>query len=483
MKPANKKLVDRNPVASGRFYSAHADKLEIEIANMISEASELTTVTYNGNDILGIIAPHAGYVFSGIVAASAFMHLKDVPVRKKVFLLGSSHHTDFNGASIYNIGHYLTPFGKVKVDLELANQLIDNSELFNFVHSAHTHEHSIEVMLPFIQYLWNNDFEIIPIIIATHQKETCQKIAQELQPHFNAENLFVISTDLSHYPEYNDAINIDKLTIEATATGKPDILYEQIQLNKHKNISNLATSMCGWTSVITSMYMAENKIGTKYLSLLYQNSGDAKLYGDNDRVVGYQSMLITIPIKIEEQFQLSDNEKQKLISTARESIEYYQSHKEHLTPSLKDLTENLKCPGGAFVSIYSGNELRGCIGRMHSTKTPLIHIISDVAVSAAFHDSRFEPLSLEEIQHSTIEISVLTPLKKINSINEFILGKHGIYIKKDFRTGTFLPQVADNKDWSKEDFLGHCARNKVGIGWDGWLDAELYTYEAVIFKD
>ena len=482
MESSSKHLIDRPPVASGRFYSAHAEKLEIEIANMITEADKLSKFEPGKDqELLALIAPHAGYVFSGIVAASAFLQLKNITPRKRVFLIGSSHHTDFNGASIYNIGHYLTPFGKVHVDLPLANEIINNSEIINFVQAAHAHEHSLEVLLPFIQYFWENNFELIPIIIATHSKDICKQIAKELQPYFTDDNLFVVSTDLSHYPEYKDALKVDKLTVKAALTGDTEILLEQIETNKKEFIPNLATSMCGWTSVLTLMYMAENISKTQFAPILYQNSGDAKVYGDTEKVVGYQSIALTKE-KAGNTFYLAKDEKQQLLNIAKKSISTHQDDSSQYLPGNTTLSDNLKIPGGAFVSIYLDGELRGCIGRMHSKSTPLYQIVSEVAVSATFNDHRFKSLSNDELKKITIEISVLTPLQKIKNTEEIELGKHGIYIKKEYRTGTFLPQVANDTNWTIEEFLGNCSKNKAGLGWDGWKEAEVYTYEAIIFS-
>jgi AmmeMemoRadiSam system protein B/AmmeMemoRadiSam system protein A len=480
---SSKSLISRTPVASGRFYSAHADKLEVEIKNMIGEAKKLSSFKVDTTEtILGLIAPHAGYVFSGTVAASAFLELEKLPPRKRIFLIGSSHHTDFNGASIYNVGDYITPFGNVKVDIPMANRIIKSSEHFNYVQAAHAHEHCLEVLLPFIQHFWNDSFEIIPIIIATHSPEICRNIALALLPYFSEENLFVISTDLSHYPEYKNAVEVDKLTIKAAITGDPEILLEQLETNKKEYIPNLSTSMCGWTSVLTLMYMSNLLENTKIHPILYQNSGDAKLYGDTDRVVGYQSMAVTQKRK-SSPFSLNEDEKSMLIETALIAVNTYKKNKKRYHPNLDIVSDKLKIPAGAFVSVYLGNDLRGCIGRMHSQNSPLIQVVSESAVSAAFHDSRFAELTDDELEKISIEISVLTPLKKIDSLDAIVLGKHGIYIKKGFQTGTFLPQVADKTDWTVEEFVGHCAKNKAGIGWDGWKEAELYTYEAIIFRN
>jgi len=250
------KNLDRTPVASGRFYSAHAERLEIEIFNMVHEARELIHFKLPPpDDLLALVAPHAGYVFSGTVAASAFLQLEEMKPRKKFFIIGSSHHTDFNGVSIYNRGNYITPFGKVKVDTKFADELINKHNIIEFAEEAHAHEHCIEVMLPFIQYFVKYDFEVIPIVIAAHSPSVCYKLSQVLKPYFNHDNLFIISTDLSHYPEYKDAVKVDKETTKAILSGKPDELIKQLNSIKQQHIPNLSTSMCGWTSVLTLMYL------------------------------------------------------------------------------------------------------------------------------------------------------------------------------------------------------------------------------------
>lgn len=132
------------------------------------------------------------------------------------------------------------------------------------------------------------------------------------------------------------------------------------------------------------------------------------------------------------------------------------------------------------MSIYIENELRGCIGSF-AQKKPLNELVQKMAVSASC-DGRFDTVKPEELDKMELEISVLSPLKKIKSKDEIELGKHGIYIINGSFKGTFLPQVATKTGWNVEEFLGHCSRDKAGIGWDGWKKADLFTYEAVIFK-
>lgn len=137
---------------------------------------------------------------------------------------------------------------------------------------------------------------------------------------------------------------------------------------------------------------------------------------------------------------------------------------------------------GAFVSLYKHGELRGCVGSFMPSG-PLYQTIQSMTKAAAFDDSRFSPLAKEELDDISIEISVLSPLKKIDDINEIELGKHGVYIKKSYRSGTLLPQVAIGRNWTVTDFLGHIARDKAGLGWTGWKDADIYLYEAFVFGE
>ncbi len=478
-----KTLADRPPVVAGRFYPSSVGKLKEEIEEHLSNAAKHeTSEPADDEEILAIVSPHAGYVFSGTVSASAFLPLKNIKNIERIFLIGSSHNAWFDKASVYYSGRYETPLGKVKVDSAVANSLMENTHVFTYMAEAHKTEHSLEVQLPFLQYLLGNKFVIVPILLGAHSKETPKLLAKALEPYFKPGNLFVISTDLSHYPSYKDAIKVDKQTIDALCSNNPEEFLHRLKKNEKKKISNLSTSMCGWTSALTLMYLTENKEGIKYSPLLYQNSGDTPLYGEKERVVGYQSVLITM--KKHEQtmrFHLSEKEKEDLIQIARDSISEKLKMQKSQNISHKNISEELKQSSGVFVSVYCKNELRGCIGKMESTE-PLYKTVSEMARSAAFYDTRFKAIEEEEIPDIHIEISVLSPLKKIESIEEIIPGKHGILIKKDFRSGTYLPQVAIKTGWNARELVEHCAKDKAGM-YDGeWQDANLYTYEALIFK-
>jgi AmmeMemoRadiSam system protein A len=253
--------------------------------------------------------------------------------------------------------------------------------------------------------------------------------------------------------------------------------------NAVKVIPNLATSLCGWTSVLTLLDMTGNNNGYKYVPVLYMNSGDSRM-GDKAQVVGYWSIAVSLQqtTTSSTEFNFNMDEKKELLKIARLTIEKY--IRENKVPDIdtSHFTPDMMMHAGAFVTLKENGELRGCIGRFTSDE-PLYRVIQDMAIASSTQDNRFPPVTSKEIDKLQIEISVLSPMKKINSIDEIVLGRDGIYIKKGYFGGTFLPQVASETGWSKEEFLGHCARDKAGLGWDGWKDADIYTYQASVFSE
>lgn len=178
---------------------------------------------------------------------------------------------------------------------------------------------------------------------------------------------------------------------------------------------------------------------------------------------------------------LSDYDKCLLIRLARKRItENLVPEKQPDIPRIR-MPEPLTIKCGVFVSLYVGDDLRGCIGTF-SENDPLHKSVERMALSAATTDLRFRPLMAKELEDLKIEISVLSPRVRISGPEEIVLGKHGIYMQLGSNRGTFLPQVAINQNWNVEQFLGNCAKHKAGIGWYGWKQADLYTYEAIVFN-
>jgi len=337
--------------------------------------------------------------------------------------------------------------------------------------------------LPFLQHHLKNDFKIIPILVNTQDQREIQSIAKALKPYYTQNNLFVISTDFSHYPSDKNACKTDSLTAEALASGNPEKLLMQIEKNNRKGVSNLKTSMCGLSAMLVFLDIIEDQ-GHAIEKIEYRNSSDSQ-YGDRNRVVGYWAMRVapkqTTKAK-EASFSLKATEKNYLLKLARNTIDQYLKTKRIPAIPENDLTPNLKTKTGCFVTLHKNGRLRGCIGNFSGT-LPLAEGVQEMAVAAATEDPRFNKLRPEELKSIKIEISVLTPLKPIDNLKDFELGKHGIYIQKGMHSGTYLPQVADGKNWTKEEFVSHCSKHKAGLGKDGWKKAKLYTYEALIFSE
>ena len=475
--------VVRPATQAGRFYESDARVLSHEVDSLLARHAN----TSNNEDVAALIVPHAGYYFSGNVAASAYATLNPKKPYKRIFLLGPSHYEWLDGASVNSeVDYYATPLGEVKVDRETAQQLIAADSVFSYRPEAHDREHCLEVQLPFLQrfFTLHSSFftkeevpPIVPIIISTNDFAKLERIAKVLKPWFTDENLFIISSDFSHYPSYADACEVDAKTGEAVASGSVDQFIATIEANDRRGVRNLSTSACGEFPIITLLLMLDRQYQVKHI--LYQNSGDI---GDHDhsRVVGYHSFAVVRGK--EKDFSLSDEEKRILKDIAYTSIKDSLNGKgmAEANSSLFTLHSSLNSKCGAFVSLHKQGRLRGCIGHF-GEDTPLHEIVAEMARAAAFEDPRFMPVKRDELDDLDIEISVLTPMRRIQSLDEFQLHKHGIYIRKGYRSGTYLPQVADEVNWTKEEFVAHCSQDKAGLGWDGWRGAELYVYEAIVF--
>ena len=466
----------RKPAVAGSFYPASAKEIKSMLGGWLHPS---------GNDALtpprAIIVPHAGYVFSGEVAASAYNRIPPGHQYKRVFLLGPSHRAGFAGASVDTVYSFAeTPLGKVPIDISLGKRLISEGKgAFTFwSEAAHDGEHCLEVQLPFLQMVFGDVPPIVPIVIGTERLSVIQNIAKALEPYFNEDNLFIISSDFSHYPSYEDARSSDLYLAETITTGGLEEFLKALRQIDKQDFPGQGTAACGACAIAVLLEMMDAQGRDNFYAehVMYRNSGDS-IYGDKERVVGYNSIVFTSSDHL---FHFTQEEKEKMIATARSSIYSYLGLKYDGDDSPVGV---LKEKGyGVFVTLNLNGKLRGCIGRFTSPSS-LHSTIREMARSAAFDDPRFPALSKKEAPEIEIEVSVLSPLKRIQSIDEFKLGRDGIYMIKGYNHGTFLPQVAKETGWNTEEFLGHCARDKAGIGYYGWKDAELYTYQTEVVKE
>lgn len=478
-KSPTRKSVDRKPAVAGQFYAADSATLYNDVEFLFGKA-----LSKSEKNVFAVICPHAGYVYSGATAATAINQVAPDKEFDDIFVIGASHNYFFEGASVYNTGNFITPLGTVEVDTALASKIVNSDKVFQCSAEYHTPEHCLEVQLPLLQYHLKKKFRIVPILTGTDDTATLKKIAAGLKPYMTAKNLFVISTDFSHYPAYKDAVANDKRTADAVATNSPKELMDVIKSNSEKKIPSLVTSLCGYSAVLTFLYMTEGAKDITVKQLQYKNSGD--LTKDTGRVVGYWAIAFENAAINEkdsdDEFSLTEKDKSDLLKIARNTLNIYIREGKRPAIDTTGFSASIKQNCGAFVTLKINGELRGCIGRFMPDK-PLYQIVQDMAVSSSTEDYRFNKVTQGELEKIDIEISVLSPLKKIKTANDFTLGTNGIYMVKNGMSGTFLPQVAEETGWTKDEFLGHCARDKAGIGWDGWKTAELYVYTAVVFGE
>jgi AmmeMemoRadiSam system protein B/AmmeMemoRadiSam system protein A len=465
----------REPAVAGTFYPEKPDILSRDVKRYLDNAKKEKIE----GEIIALVSPHAGYVYSGQVAASAFK-LIEGKVFDSVVVVAPSHRVLFKGASVYGRGGYRTPLGVVPIDEEFSKRMMEGRKEIQFLPEAHAQEHSLEVQIPFLQVVLKS-FRLIPIVMEPSWSwETCQHLAQAIAETVGGKNVLLIaSSDLSHFHSYEKAVQLDKVVLNHIEHFDPAALS--------RDLGSGRCEACGGGPMISIMLAAKALGANKGKALKYLNSGDVT--GDRGRVVGYGAGVFYKSVwgtermreekKVGVDLGLSEEDKKTLHRIAKTVIE--DKVKGKVAPEFKIDSPLLKENRGAFVTINKKGQLRGCIGYIEG-RGPLHKTIEEMAEAAAFRDPRFPPVKEKELPELEIEISVLTPLKKITEVNEIEVGKHGIYIKKGWFSGLLLPQVATDYGWDRQTFLEHTCQ-KAGLPSNAWKekDAEIYIFSADIF--
>jgi len=451
----------RAPVWAGKFYSAQPDTLSSQLDALLDQSQKITLP----GRVVALIVPHAGYAYSGPVAAAAYSLIKGKDY-KTVVIIGPSHYYGFNGCSIYLRGGYKTPLGLAAVDEELAAKIASASG-FSYIPKAHQQEHSVEVQIPFIQKSLPQA-KIVPIVMGYQTKKTITCLAEALATVLTGSKVLVIaSTDLSHFYPKDKANKTDAQTISLIQNFKTNTLLKKIE--RRENI------MCGGGPVVSALLYARQQGSAKVKILKYSDSSQTGT--SPDRVVGYLAAGVYLG-PAEAAFSLTPSEKKELIQLARRAIEQFTLEKKILNYQPQNAT--LRTLKGVFVTIKKYGRLRGCIGFIEPIM-PLYQAVIQAAIYAACRDPRFSPLSPNELKHLEIEISVLSPLKKINNPSLVTVGKHGLLISKGDKRGVLLPQVPVENNWSQSEFLAHACL-KAGLPQDAWKHgADIYVFEAIVF--
>ena len=489
----------RQPAAAGTFYPNNPTELKNKISNLLSN-SEL--IIDNSKLINLLIAPHAGYDYSGTVAAAGFKQVQSKNY-DRVILLGASHQSYFDGIAVDENTAWQTPLGQVDIDLVTAQKIVDADENFKFNSSAQSQDHSLEVQLPFLQTVLD-DFKIVPILLGQATEKDINNLANTIHQNLTANTLLVISTDLSHYPSYDLANSIDERTVNSILTGDPEKFEKKANEQMSQGYPNLDTVACAEKAVKTGMIIAQkieakklrepktsevksaetSEAGSGWQLIKYANSGDT--VGEKSRVVGYAAIVHlgggSLPVSSEVD-KLNQNQKESLLALARETLEGYIKEAKKPKASITDpaLQEQLGC----FVTLRKSGQLRGCMGEFSPT-TPLWQTVIDRTIVAATEDPRFSPVESKELDDINIEISVLSKPESIDNWQKIELGIHGVIVQKGSRSGTYLPQVGTEHNWNNiEDFLSNLCQSKAGLPADCYKDKDvnLLTYTADVFSE
>lgn len=478
--------VIRPSAVDGRFYPGNKVTLRKTIETLLEGAVKSSVPV---KEAVAIVVPHAGYIYSGQIAADAFKQVAG-GYYDTVVILGTNHTSaTLKGVAIYPGDGFETPLGVIQIDHELVNKLLENSPDCTLESSAHAKEHSIEVQIPFIQILFPK-VKILPLIIGRPSVEMCSRFGTLLGELLRGKNVMIVaSSDLSHYPPYDVARKVDREVLNAVITLDPAILDKTIRDIQGRSIPGLQTAACGAAPIMVAQAAARTLGARGGVVVSYANSGDSPV-GERHRVVGYGAVVFTREEKREMwkeeetpssgELPLTGEDKKALLSLARNTITQFLNLQ--ITPLVRGFSPAASQPRGVFVTLKKRGELRGCIGHMEPD-APLAWQVGAMSMQSAFNDPRFPPLSADELKDTEIEISVLTPMKPVSGPQDIVVGRDGVFIRKKGRSAVFLPQVAVEQGWSREEMLDHLAM-KAGLSPRDWREGcQFFTFQAIVFSE
>ncbi len=482
----------RGPILSEGWYPQEKGALNALLENYFALAAKDFPAQVGSDSIRAVIVPHAGYAYSGLCTATAFRPLltngdkKNTHI-KRVIVLAPSHHLPFNFVALPDFASYRTVLGDIPVDRDAVAKLAQTS-FFKTFGEVYLTEHSMEIELPFLQKTVAQ-FKLVPLIVGGIDKGSISAIAAALRTIIDDKTLVVVSSDFVHhgknygYEKFTKDVvdqvrQLDSELVRAIVAQAPDRFADVMQRTKatvcgHDPISILlellkSSALGDLESRLTCYYSspqierARTRDGGVRTSGLFDEIADAVA----ETGVSYVGLLFTTDrrAKLPVVDRLTGYEKRALLALARRAIE------KTFAPALlyPIASEGMSVPAGAFVTLKKNGELRGCIGSIE-TQEPLYKTVVARARDAAFRDSRFTPLTRDELDQVTIDITILEPPVSVPSWKDIVVGKHGVVLKQGFASAVFLPQVATEQGWDRETMLSHLSR-KAGLPADAWKE-------------
>jgi len=482
--------------SAGRWFPGNPAELRDMVNKMLADASP---IEIKGR-IVSLISPHAGFIYSGPVAAYSYKAIAGGKY-DTVVVVGFSHGVYDPGIAVFESGAFRTPLGDIPIDSETVSALIaagkgvirHNPILFN-------DEHSLDNQLPFLQATLG-EFALVPVIIGNQSKQNIDALADALAKALEGKNaLMVASSDMSHFWPQNEAKRLDRE------------LLDKVQAMDEKGIAEIMKDdptgrrMCGH-GVAQAVIRASKYLGAhKAVALKYATSQDT--FGATGQgVVGYMSVALynenqEIPNSkrtegnpnaannttkeefmpdMDNESELDEKSQKELLTIARKSLESTIRTRTSYEP--QDSNPALRVKRGMFVTLNKKGQLRGCMGHFEPD-TQIYRLAASQVIVSATRDPRFSPVRSDELDSIHIEISVLSQPAPASSYQEIEIGKHGVILECGWNASTFLPQVAPEQGWNRDEMLSHLAM-KAGLPPDGWKrdNCKFLLYTAQVFGE
>jgi len=484
----------RPPAVAGSFYPADGDELRAVVADLLSAARTEAEQPPSR----ALVVPHAGYAFSGGVAARAFATLPSSGI-KRVILLGPSHHLSFRGGALpaENITAFATPLGPMSLDVE-AIEALRRDPVFGGPTQAHDQEHALEVELPFLRMI-APDAALIPVVIgASTDLATCTALARSLAPFLDPSTVVIASSDFTHHgrrygwnpfdgPRVSDTLlEVGRATAARVAARDPRGFFAQVEVS--------GDTVCGVRPITVLAELAAHAFDGTGRVLEVTTSGH--LTGSFDLSVTYAAVAFSgewRPWKEEKTVtskELTAADGRRLVALARATLQGRLSHDTSVADwfAANPDTSILQMPAGAFVTLNNTGskaraqgKLRACMGVIEA-RQPLLDAVIQAAEWAT-QDPRFPPLALTELDDLEIEVSVLSPSHPVPLARDIEVGRHGVVLSRDGRRAVFLPQVAVEQGWDRKTMLEHLSM-KAGLPRDAWNDGATFeVFTAQVFEE
>jgi len=467
----------REPAVAGSWYTDDPTRLAIEIDGYLDQVEDAADCRRLPT---AVISPHAGYRFSGATAGHAYAAVRGCHLRR-VWVLAPTHRLSLRGAALYQVDAFRTPLGDLPLDAAVIGRLAERPG-FRMLPHGDGGEHSLEIQLPFLQRALGA-FELVPVLVGDIDDEGATAIAEALRAELGPGDLVVVSTDFTHfgprfgYVPFRDDLptrlsELDHGAWAHVAQPDPSAL--------HAYTERTGATICGRNPLKVLAALAP--AGTTGTELAYTTSGE--LTGDWSNSVSYLAGRLdgpgwtgTGPRSGGARF-VSESTATWLLDLAHSSLEHWYRTGTILRPDPDSIPADATKTLGAFVTLEKGGRLRGCIGEI-SPYREVWKAVTQRAVDAAIHDSRFPPVTEDELPELEIDVSLLGPSWTVPGSEAVIVGRHGVVLTAGSRRATFLPQVAPEQGWDRRTTLLRLAK-KAGIRTDQLPRARIDVYEAQV---